>query len=145
MGRLEPRKEVGPDPRPGPGRGGRSMRRIARAGFVPEAVLRTNPAVAAVCDEVNAVTSRHAPRRGQGCLLRAMVRQRAAALRHLPAANTIHAHMHIASSCHDALVLSSNTRYAALLPDGDSGAAAAGAGPGVAGSGVASVRFARSG
>jgi len=80
------------------------MRRIARAGFVPEAVLRTNPAVAAVRDEVNAVTS-----------------------------------------CHDALVLSSNTRYAALLPDGDSGAAAAGAGPGVAGSGVASGRFARSG
>src|SRR4029453_3924527 len=54
--------------------GGRSALEIARGGFVPKAVLRTNPAVAAVSHEVNAVASRHAPRRSQSCLLRAVVR-----------------------------------------------------------------------
>ena len=51
--------------------------------------------------EVNTGTPRHAPRRGQRGLLRAVVRQRAAPLRHRPAAaNTIPDHMHGASSCH---------------------------------------------
>jgi len=103
-----------------------------------------NPAVAAVSHEVDAATPRRAPRRGHCSLLSAVVRQRASALRRLPAANTIRAHMHIASSCHDDS-LPPETRYAALLPDGDSGAALAAAGAGVAGSGVASVRLARSG
>src|SRR5438046_376332 len=76
---------------------------VADGGFVPDAVLRPDPAVEAVRDELDLVAARHVLRRAQGRLLRQVIRQRAAALRHFPATYTIDGHMHVVLFHHDAV------------------------------------------